>query len=232
MKYLYLWINLGSFIVPFLFSFHPKLQFYKRWKTLMLGILFMMLFFIPWDVIFTSEEIWGFNDSYITGLKVFGLPIEEWLFFICIPYACMFTHYSLRYFFPNMSLSKQTTSVIYVILQTVLIVTLWYYYDKWYTLVNFLFAILLLGYVYNYKNHVLRQFLPTFGIILIPFFIVNGILTGTGIEDQVVWYDHTENLNLKLLTIPIEDSMYALGMLLSVLLVMEWNTTSSNHPAT
>jgi lycopene cyclase domain-containing protein len=191
----------------------------------------MMLFFIPWDIIFTSGEIWGFNEAYITGLTVFGLPIEEWLFFICIPYACMFTHYALHSYFPNVTLAKQTTSVIYVTIQTVLIVTLWYYYDKWYTLINFLFAILLLGYVYNYKNLVLRQFLPTFIIILIPFFIVNGILTGTGIEDQVVWYDHSENLNLKLFTIPIEDSIYALGMLLSVLLVMEWNSKPTDQPA-
>jgi len=229
MKYLYLWINLGSIIVPFLFSFHPKIQFYKRWKTLFLGIICMMLFFIPWDVIFTLEEIWGFNERYITGLKLFGLPIEEWLFFICIPYACMFTHYALRSYFPNITLTKKTTSVIYVCLQALLIVTLWYQYDKWYTLVNFSFAMLLLGYVYNYKNQILREFLPTFLIILFPFFAVNGLLTGTGIEDQVVWYDHSENLNLRLFTIPIEDSIYALGMLLSVLLVMEWKRTSADQ---
>lgn len=232
MKYLYLWINVGSFIIPFLFSFHPKLKFYKRWNALFLGIFIMMLFFITWDIIFTSEEIWGFNETYITGIKLFGLPLEEWLFFVCIPYACMFTHYALHTIFPKFALSKKLTSIIYVTLQSILIVTLWYQYDKWYTLVNFIFAILILGYAYNYKVSTLQQFFPTFLVILIPFFIVNGLLTGTGIEDQVVWYDHSENLNIRLLTIPIEDSIYALGMLLTVLLVMQRKaqSTTAQHP--
>ena len=52
-------------------------------------------------------------------------------------------------------------------------------------------------------------------------FVVNGVLTGSGIEDQVVWYDNTENLGFRLGTVPIEDSMYALSMLLTVFVVME-----------
>lgn len=221
MKYLYLYLNIGSFLVPFLFSFHPKLQFYKKWKSLFLGIAVMMAFFIPWDVAFTGAGIWGFNDTYITGYKILSLPIEEWLFFICIPYACLFTHYSLQYFFPKLSFSEKTTSIIYVSLLSVLIITLWYTYDRWYTLVNFGYTIILLGLVYNYKRTLLRSFLPTYLIILIPFFLVNGVLTGSGIEGQVVWYNDTENLGFRLLTIPIEDSMYALSMLLTVFVVME-----------
>ena len=104
MDYLYLWLNLGSLSIPFLFSFHPKLKFYKRWKALFLGILFSMLIFIPWDIIFTINGFWGFNPNYFLDIKLFSLPIEEWLFFICIPYACVFTHYSLLYYFPNICL--------------------------------------------------------------------------------------------------------------------------------
>lgn len=221
MQYLYLYLNIGSFLVPFLFSFHPKLQFYKRWKALFLGISVMMAFFIPWDIIFTEAEIWTFNDAYITGHKIFGLPIEEWLFFICIPYACLFTHYSLQYFKPKLAFSQKATSIIFVSLMSILIVTLWYTYNRWYTFINFSYTIILLGLVYNYKRELLRTFFPTFLVILIPFFIVNGVLTGSGIEDQVVWYNDAENLGFRLGTVPIEDSMYALSMLLTVFVVME-----------
>ena len=51
--------------------------------------------------------------------------------------------------------------------------------------------------------------------ILIPFLIVNGILTGSFIKDEVVWYDDLENLGLRIFTIPIEDAFY--GMLLLIL---------------
>jgi len=222
MKYLYLWINIASFVVPFIFSFHPKLKFYKKWKSLFPAIFIMMAFFIPWDVFFTENGFWGFNDIYISGIKIANLPIEEWLFFICIPYACLFTHYSLLHFFPKFSFSKKTTSVLYVILITILLVVLFYNYDKWYTALNFSYAIILLGLVFNYDRKTLSVFLPTFFVVLFPFYIVNGILTGSWIEQQVVWYDNTQNLGIRVGTIPIEDSIYALGMLLTVFVLTEY----------
>ncbi|GEQ86717.1 hypothetical protein ULMS_22250 [Patiriisocius marinistellae] len=222
MKYLYLYLNIGSFIIPFLFSFYPKFQFYKKWQGLFIGIAIMMAFFIPWDIIFTINGIWGFNETYISGYKILNLPIEEWLFFICIPYACLFTHYSLNYFYPNLAFSTKATSIIYVTLNCILIITLWYNFDKWYTLINFLYVIVLLGLVYNYNIKLLAKFLPTFLVILIPFFFINGVLTGSFIDNQVVWYNNTENLGIRMFTIPIEDSVYALGMLLTVFVIVEY----------
>ena len=221
MKNLYLYLNIGSILIPLICSFYPKFKFYKKWPSLFTAIFIMMAFFISWDVLFTNVGIWGFNDTYITGYKILNLPIEEWLFFICIPYACIFTHYSLNYFFPNFAFSRMVTEVIYVTLLCLLIICLWYFYDKWYTLINFSYAILLLGLVYNYKRKLLAKFLPSFLLILIPFFIINGVLTGSFIENQVVWYNNAENLNVRMFTIPIEDTIYALGMLLTVFVLVE-----------
>ena len=222
MKYLYLYINIGSIIIPFLFSFHPKLRFYKKWRSLFPAIAIMMVIFIAWDVIFTQQGIWGFNEDYISGIYVFNLPLEEWLFFICIPYACIFTHESLQQIFPNFLFSEKSTNIIYITLLTTLILVLWYVYDRWYTLVNFAYAIILLGIVYNINRKLLQVFIPTFLIILLPFFIVNGILTGSGLEAPVVWYNNAENLGIRLGTIPIEDAIYAFSMLLTVLVLTEY----------
>lgn len=221
MKYLYLWLNIGSFVVPFLFSFHPRIQFYKKWRSLFPAILIMMAVFIPWDIIFANNGIWGFNENYITGYKLLNLPIEEWLFFICIPYVCIFTHYALIALFPKFSFSKEAVQIFYVSLISVLVITLWYYYDRWYTLVDFSYGLLVLGLIYNYNRSLLNSFLPTFLVILVPFFIINGVLTGSGIEDQVVWYNDAENLGIRMWTIPIEDTIYALGMLLTVFIFTE-----------
>ncbi len=222
MDSLYLWLNLGSFSIPFLYSFHPKLKLYNKWKYLFPSIFIMMLFFIPWDILFTAHGIWGFNETYLTGSYIANLPMEEWLFFICIPYACVFTHYALLYYFPNMKLSKQATSVVYVLLISVLIITLMIFYDRWYTLINFGYAIILLSLLYNYQRELLQKFFLTFLVMLIPFFIVNGVLTGSFIEEQIVWYDNSENLGIRLFTIPVEDVIYALSMILTPLVLMEY----------
>ncbi|MDX1463275.1 MAG: lycopene cyclase domain-containing protein, partial [Marinirhabdus sp.] len=156
MKYLYLWLNLGSFIVPFLFSFHPRLQFYKKWKGFLVGTLVMMAVFIPWDIAFTANGFWGFNEAYITGYHLLGLPIEEWLFFFCIPYACIFTHYALLEIQPKFYFSEKVVNISYVVLVSVLIITLWYAYDKWYTLINFVYALLILGLVFTQNKKLLQ----------------------------------------------------------------------------
>jgi lycopene cyclase domain-containing protein len=72
------------------------------------------------------------------------------------------------------------------------------------------------------KTPILSQFFITFLIILIPFFIVNGILTGSFIENEVVWYNNNENLNIRLFTIPMEDVVYAFNMLFPSLLLIEF----------
>lgn len=189
----------------------------------------MMMVFIPWDIYFTAQGIWGFNELFISGIKLFKLPLEEWLFFICIPYACIFTHEALITLFPKFQFSKKATNGIYLSLVAILIITLWYHYHQWYTAFCFGYALLILGITYNYKRELLLSFFATYLIILIPFFIVNGILTGSFIEEPVVWYNNSENSNLRLGTIPIEDTIYNLGMLLTVLLIT--NHVSSKRAA-
>lgn len=221
MKYLYLYLNIGSFLIPFIFSFHPRLQFYKKWKSFFIGVLVMMLVFIPWDIVFTYQGFWGFNEKYISGIKFLNLPLEEWLFFICIPYACIFTHYALLELNPNFKIPEKVTKWVYFFILIILTIVLWYHFNKWYTLVNFIYGIAVLGIAYHYIKEKLPYFFATFLIILIPFFIVNGVLTGTAIQEQVVWYNNEENLGIRLGTIPIEDIIYNLGMLLTIFLVME-----------
>jgi len=66
----------------------------------------------------------------------------------------------------------------------------------------------------------LQRYFPTFMVMLIPFFIVNGILTGSFIENEVVWYNDNENLGIRLGTIPVEDVVYAFTLILTNLYLM------------
>lgn len=221
MNYLYLLLNLGSLSVPFLFSFHPKLKFYTHWKGLALGILAGMLLFIPWDVFFTINQYWGFNPTYYLGKTILGLPFEEWLFFICIPYACVFTHYALLYYFPNLKLKNKTTKLVSYLLIFLFFVVAIYNTDKWYTLINFGVATILTCVVITKSPEILQSYLLTFLVMLIPFFIVNGILTGSFIPNEVVWYNDSENLGIRMFTIPVEDSIYAFSLILLNLYIIK-----------
>lgn len=222
MNALYLWLNIGSIAVPLLYSFHPKLQLYKKFHWLLLSLLLTMGVFIPWDVIFTINGVWGFNSDYFLGVEILSLPFEEWLFFICIPFACVFTHYAVLLYFPNLKLKKVTTKAISISLVLILFVLALVNYDKWYTLVNFSLAIPLTWLVYKYNPQLLQHFLLTFLVMLIPFFIVNGVLTGSWIDNQVVWYNDAENLGIRIGTIPLEDSIYAYSMILMNLFFFEY----------
>lgn len=222
MNTLYLWLNIGSIAVPLLYSFHPKLQLYKKFHWLLLSLMLTMGVFIPWDVIFTINGVWGFNSDYFLGVEILSLPFEEWLFFICIPFACVFTHYAVLLYFPNLKLKKVTTKAISISLVLILFVLALVNYDKWYTLVNFSLAIPLTWLVYKYNPQLLQHFLLTFLVMLIPFFIVNGVLTGSWIDNQVVWYNDAENLGIRIGTIPLEDSIYAYSMILMNLFFFEY----------
>lgn len=195
----------------------------------MLSLLLTMGVFIPWDILFTVNGIWGFNPDYFLDTEILDLPLEEWLFFICIPFACVFTHYALLIYFPKMKLNIANTKRLAIGLITVLSIVTLFNLDKWYTLVNFSLAIPLTLIVLKYNSKLLQHFFLTFLVMLIPFFIVNGVLTGSWIVDQVVWYNDTENLGLRISTIPIEDGIYAYSMILMNLFFFEYFSYRSKN---
>lgn len=197
------------------------MKYIKRWKAVFSSIIITAIFFIVWDIIFTKMGVWTFNPRYHSGIELFDLPIEEWLFFICIPYASIFIHFAFQYFYPKVGLSDQIVKIIYWILMAVLLPTIFIHYDKLYTSINYGVLVLLLTYTVFKEIAILNTFFITFLIILIPFALVNGILTGSFIDEPVVIYNNAENLGIRMGTIPIEDVGYAFSMLLMSLVLIK-----------
>ena len=221
-KYLYLLINIFTVLVPLIFSFYPKAPFYKTWKYLLPAIAIPAIIFIIWDEIFTRLHVWGFNERYLSGIYLGSLPLEEILFFICIPYACVFTYFALNYLiekdylFPHQELITSALIVVMLVLGM-------YNLDKLYTGVTFVFLGLALAFqMLKLRTRYMGRFYFAFTFILIPFFIVNGILTGSFIDEEVVWYNDAQTLALRLGTIPFEDVFYAILLLLLNIGIYEW----------
>ena len=223
MQYLYLILTLGSLSIPLLYSiFEKKFNFIQYVKIALVSIVVIAIPFLIWDALFTKFGIWGFNNNYHLPISILGMPIEEWLFFLCIPYACLFTHEVLIYYSPNFKLSKAVTVITGVLILILVSVLLLFNVGKWYTTVNFILFMGLL--VYSLKNHleVLQRYFLSFLIILAPFLLVNGILTGSFIDEPVVWYNDNENLGFRIFTIPFEDVFYAFTLLFSIQLIFNY----------
>ena len=215
MKFTYLLIDLLAISIPLLFSFHPKLRFDKKWKSFIPAMLIVAVIFLVWDEVFTSIGVWGFNPLYISGLKLFNLPIEEILFFICIPYACVFTWHCLTKFY-SFDWKAGVESVFTSSLIIILLVTGIIHFEKLYTSTTFIsLALLLLTLKFVFKITWLDRFYSIYAILLLPFFLVNGILTGSGLEEEVVWYNDAHNLDIRLLSIPLEDVFYGMELILA-----------------
>lgn len=219
MQYTYLLVNFFTILIPFLFSFHPKLKFHKTWKAFFPAVFLTGLVFVIWDMYFTYLGVWGFNERYLTGIEVGNLPLEEVLFFFCIPYACVFTFHCLSLFMSKRTnFRKQKNITIFLV--TVLLVVGILNIGNLYTSTTFIsLSIVLLLSHFVWRIRWLNRFYIVYAVLLIPFFIVNGVLTGTGIEEEVVWYNSEEFLNIRLLTIPIEDIFYGMELILINLLI-------------
>ena len=211
---LYLWLNILTLSLPLLLSFDKKVHFHTTWKHFFPAMLIAMAVFISWDVIFTRHGIWGFNERYLLSHSFLGLPLEEYLFFIAVPYASVFTIYVADHYFPGMRLNDLQVRIISLVLITLLMVIALLNLNRAYTAVNFIFTSVLLGIVLITRPAVLRQFFFSYLLILIPFLIMNGILTGSFIEEQVVWYNDQEILGIRLGTIPVEDIFYGMSLIL------------------
>ncbi|MGB2127837.1 MAG: lycopene cyclase domain-containing protein [Flavicella sp.] len=215
---IYLYTLLASLIVPMLFSIFC-IDFIKKWKYFSISTLLVASVFLIWDVIFTDLRVWGFNHDYCLDAYFLGLPLEEWLFFTIIPFCSLFTHFSIFYAWPKLRLGRKTTLYISILLLLTVTVVLFFNFGKAYTTVNYSFVLITLAIGLLYDPTLLQQFYISFLVILVPFFIVNGILTGAITPNPIVWYDNTENLGIRIHTIPVEDIGYAFSMLFSNLMI-------------
>ena len=219
-KYLYLGILLATISYPLAQSFEWRIQLYKNWKALFVAIFSMILHFIHWDIWFTKEGVWWFNKNYTLGLTLFYLTVEEWLFFIIVPYACFFIYEVLNFYIKKDILYK-AAKPFFIVLGLILIVFSIVYFPKYYTSLTFgLTGISCLVTVFLKPNW-MGRFLLMYLVSFIPFLIVNGLLTGCLIKSPIVNYNPSEIIGFRILTIPIEDSIYNLLMLMIVVSVYE-----------
>jgi lycopene cyclase domain-containing protein len=92
-----MWVLILSGAVPFLFSLWPPLRFYRNIKALAASLGLVVLIFGAWDVFATYRGHWSFHPAGVWPVRIANLPVEELLFFVVIPFCCIFTWEAINY---------------------------------------------------------------------------------------------------------------------------------------
>lgn len=226
MKWTYLLLDIAAILGPLALSFDSRVHYFSKWKAVFTAAIIVAIPFLIWDYFFTLHGVWGFNSDYISGISVGNLPIEEVLFFIVVPFSCTFIYECCKYYLRNRASRK-----LDVILQMALLLYAAFLLFKnptgLYTSINSVIGIgVLLFWILRQKS--IQYVGITFLLSMIPFLIMNGILTGAATKAPIVWYNNVDNSGLRIHTIPMEDVIYGMTLILSVIFLYEgllkrWN---------
>ena len=78
----------GSFWLEIIF----KVGVLRRWKRALKSILPVSALFIAWDAYAIAQGHWFFDRDQTLGIfGPFGIPLEEYLFFVVVPLAALLT---------------------------------------------------------------------------------------------------------------------------------------------
>jgi lycopene cyclase domain-containing protein len=218
MKNTYLLINFLTVLFPIILSFDKRVRFFQSWKYIFPGLFISGLLFLFWDYLFTIYGVWSFNPDYVKGIYFLNLPLEEILFFVTVPFACIFIYECLNYYIKRDLLESVSVYITYllIVLCAVLLVL---FYDRVYSLITFgLLLVILLIAQFVLRLKFLSRFYLAYLVSLIPFYIVNGLLTSI----PVVMYNNEENMAFRVGTIPFEDHFYSMAMLLLNIMFFEY----------
>ena len=174
--------------------------------------------YIIWDIIATQTQVWRFNPDFLLGIFFGELPLEEYLFFIVVPYACLFIYACLKRYLPNID-RKPYHKVIVSVIVAFSIIAMSVTPGRAYTWSTFglLGITFILLYLLKFTQH-FNTLIVAWAIALIPMAFVNGILTG----NPVLIYDNSENLGIRIGTIPLEDFFYNLLYMTWMISLYEW----------
>ena len=219
--YTYLYLHIFTFVPVFLLSFDKKVHYYKKWKYLLPAILPVATFFIAWDVFFTQKGVWGFNHDYLSGIFALGLPIEEWLFFFTVPFACVFIYECLNFYIKKDLLKQVSPWVTKSLIVLFFGIGIWKFWNM-YTSTTFILAggFLLYNQLFE-EGHYRSRFYLSYLIVWLPFLLVNGVLTGGYTDKPVVIYNPEEYFGTRITSIPIDDSVYNFLLLFMIITIYE-----------
>ena len=211
MKFEYLLFNLVVIAGPVASQFSPQIRQVSRWRLKLLVSGIVMVPYVIWDVVVAGSH-WWFNELYTLDFRLLGLPIEEWLFFITVPFGCLLVWETLPHTARWLARLK-SLRYVRTILYTALLIGVWVFSrGKQYTgLVLFCFGLVALVDTLLGVDLLLRPKTYLYlAIVSVLILVFNGYLTAR----PVVLYGEAYQSGYRILTIPLEDIGYGFTLML------------------
>jgi len=221
---LYTVVDLGIVALPLLLSFDAKVAFYRRWPSALPAILLVALPYLAWDVAATRLGHWAFNPQYSGSIRILGLPPGEVLFFLAIPYACLFTYEVVRAYSREKSYPLRPQYVAIAAVLFLLIGLGFLFLDsrrtgqvRPYSLAAVISVAAFLLVAIRLRPDLFASAYARRWMLLVylAFIVSNGVLTGL----PIVTYSPAAILGWRFFTIPVEDFFYNFAFLGFTLLV-------------
>jgi lycopene cyclase domain-containing protein len=206
---LYLLLDLLILAAPLALSFDRKVRFVRRWPAVLASALLIVLVYGIWDAWMSSRGDWAFNPRYAGPARWLWLPPGEWLFFLVVPFSCLFIYEVVRAYLPEKQWRLPAAWWLAPI--TALLALAVAYREQNYTSTVLLSCAAFLAYAAVLLPELLgsRHFWLGLLATYVPFLIFNGLLTAL----PVVLYSPRAIWGVRLYTIPLEDFLFSFSML-------------------
>lgn len=213
-EFAYLIFNIMAVLTGVLLLYAEKLRIH--WRSLAAAYLLVSAPFIMWDVLATKAGHWGFNSAYVTGLRLFGLPLEELLFFFAVPFVCVSVYLVCKKYIHGEI--KRASKILLSIFSLFVVLTLHYSVGGEYSTIVAAAVLVSAAIAWVYSRVASTKafwlaMLINFGL----FVLANTFLTAL----PIVTYGESAITGFRVGTIPIEDFAYNFALLTLFLIVYD-----------
>lgn len=189
-------------------------------RVMVFAIAWVIVPYVVWDALVAGRH-WFFNPSYTLGIDLFGLPIEEVLFFVAIPYACLFSWETIVG--GSAARPRRGGALAYpLVIGTLLAlaVTAWVGFGLEYTALALGALALTLALDHALGTRLLMM--PRAWLMVLLTLAFTGVFNGYLTARPVVTYGEAYQLGVRIGTIPVEDFIYGLGLVGACVSLYQW----------
>jgi lycopene cyclase domain-containing protein len=209
-EFVYYIFNIAVFLPVLMLSVFGKVKIHNKKANFARAYAFVSIPFVLWDIWAAMEGHWYFSNTYITQFRVAGLPVEEILFFLTVPFAMTYVWYVMGYYVsqtPKMYVRYIKRALMVAGLLCIFLSA--YNWSLAYTRWAFLAAGITCFMLVRARSLHTKQFVIFQGVLLLLFIFFNSYLTAL----PVILYGQQSYLNFRVGTIPLEDFFFNFALI-------------------